>query len=208
RTATRPELRRGGNRQSEEIGVCIALSYFCYRRRKTHARQGPRKLPKLDVAGSTPVARSSDIHPSVHPSTAKRRHSSGTPWRVCVPRSAKRRPAPATRSFTVLETSTPEGPAKAEAKLVVGPVAGDELLRPLQAGVGVAGPGEVVDAGKFDVLCPGDVLRHVAGAFDGSRLVPSAMDDERRHPDRGQDVPHVGVDDRPQQEARASRADR
>src|SRR5439155_9429264 len=68
-----------------------------------------------------------------------------------------------------------------------GPFAGDELLRPLQDGVGVAGPGEVVDAGKFDVLCPGDVLRHVAGAFDGSRLVPSAMDDERRHPDRGQD---------------------
>jgi len=37
----------------------IALSLFCYRRRKTLAPQGPRKLPKLDVAGSTPVARSS-----------------------------------------------------------------------------------------------------------------------------------------------------
>src|SRR5215510_1603644 len=36
----------------------IALSYFCYRRRKTLAPQRPRKLPKLDVAGSTPVARS------------------------------------------------------------------------------------------------------------------------------------------------------
>jgi len=36
----------------------IALSRFCYRRRKTLAPQGPRKLPKLDVAGSTPVARS------------------------------------------------------------------------------------------------------------------------------------------------------
>src|SRR5439155_12562985 len=36
----------------------IALSHFCYRRRKTLAPQGPRKLPKLDVAGSTPVARS------------------------------------------------------------------------------------------------------------------------------------------------------
>ena len=36
----------------------IALSAFCYRRRKTLAPQGPRKLPKLDVAGSTPVARS------------------------------------------------------------------------------------------------------------------------------------------------------
>src|SRR3989441_4142542 len=34
----------------------IALSRFCYRRRKTLAPQGPRKLPKLDVAGSTPVA--------------------------------------------------------------------------------------------------------------------------------------------------------
>ena len=39
--------------------ICgIALSHFCYRRRKTLAAQGPRKLPKLDVAGSTPVARS------------------------------------------------------------------------------------------------------------------------------------------------------
>src|SRR5437899_10142537 len=36
----------------------IALSYFCHRRRKALAPQGPRKLPKLDVAGSTPVARS------------------------------------------------------------------------------------------------------------------------------------------------------
>src|SRR5262249_3678972 len=37
----------------------IALSHFCYRRRKTLAPRWPRKLPKLDVAGSTPVARSS-----------------------------------------------------------------------------------------------------------------------------------------------------
>ena len=36
----------------------IVLSRFCYRRRKTLTPQGPRKLPKLDVAGSTPVARS------------------------------------------------------------------------------------------------------------------------------------------------------
>src|SRR6266436_9306646 len=36
----------------------IALSRFCYRRRKPLVPQGPRKLPKLDVAGSTPVARS------------------------------------------------------------------------------------------------------------------------------------------------------
>src|SRR5262245_64149501 len=36
----------------------IALSCSCYRRRKTLALQGPRKLPKLDVAGSTQVARS------------------------------------------------------------------------------------------------------------------------------------------------------
>src|SRR5262249_11627166 len=36
----------------------IALSAFCYRRRKTLTPQGSRKLPKLDVAGSTPVARS------------------------------------------------------------------------------------------------------------------------------------------------------
>src|SRR5206468_2709996 len=31
---------------------------FRWRRRKTLAPQGPRQLPKLDVAGSTPVARS------------------------------------------------------------------------------------------------------------------------------------------------------
>src|SRR5206468_6278830 len=39
----------------------IALSRFCYRRQKTLAPQGPRKLPKLDVAGSTPVARSREF---------------------------------------------------------------------------------------------------------------------------------------------------
>src|SRR5438094_6476889 len=38
----------------------IALSHFCYRSRKTLTPQGPGKLPKLDVAGSTPVARSLD----------------------------------------------------------------------------------------------------------------------------------------------------
>jgi len=36
----------------------IGLSHFCYRRRKPLALQGPRKLPKLAAAGSTPVARS------------------------------------------------------------------------------------------------------------------------------------------------------
>ena len=39
----------------------IALSHFCYRSRKTLTPQGPRKLPKLDVAGSTPVARSCEF---------------------------------------------------------------------------------------------------------------------------------------------------
>src|SRR5947209_17534387 len=48
-SAIRPDRRR------------IALSHFCYRRRKTLAPQGPRKLPKLDVAGSTPVARSREF---------------------------------------------------------------------------------------------------------------------------------------------------
>src|SRR5438477_4197255 len=43
----------------------IALSRFCYRRRKTLAPQGPRKLPKLDVAGSTPVARSLRRNPPI-----------------------------------------------------------------------------------------------------------------------------------------------
>src|SRR5437762_12914487 len=44
----------------------IALSHFCYRSRKTLTPQGPRKLPKLDVAGSTPVARSSHSGPDRH----------------------------------------------------------------------------------------------------------------------------------------------
>ena len=46
------------NSQSGARRRRIALSHFCYRRRKTLTTQGPRKLPKLDVAGSTPVARS------------------------------------------------------------------------------------------------------------------------------------------------------
>src|SRR2546428_234339 len=46
------------NGQSEAGAPVLRLSHFCYRRRKTLAPQGPRKLPKLDVAGSTPVARS------------------------------------------------------------------------------------------------------------------------------------------------------
>jgi len=48
-------------------------------------------------------------------STAKMRHSPGTPLSDRLPRSAKRRPDPATRSFTVLETST--SPAAASAAM-------------------------------------------------------------------------------------------
>src|SRR6266516_67952 len=50
---------RAGRKDAVESGPRrrrIALSRFCYRRRKTLAPQGPRQLPKLDVAGSTPVA--------------------------------------------------------------------------------------------------------------------------------------------------------
>src|SRR2546426_10144541 len=50
----------------------IALSHFCYRRRKTLAPQGPRKLPKLDVAGSTPVARSRESADFSRPSEVQR----------------------------------------------------------------------------------------------------------------------------------------
>ena len=55
-------VRQTANREileSEADRGRIALSHFCYRRRKALAPQRPRKLPKLDVAGSTPVARSS-----------------------------------------------------------------------------------------------------------------------------------------------------
>src|SRR5207244_5309088 len=44
--------RRDGGGAAERR---LSLSRFCYRRRKTLAPQGPRTLPKLDVAGSTPV---------------------------------------------------------------------------------------------------------------------------------------------------------
>ena len=43
--------------------------------------------------------------------TANRRHSSGTPLRVRVPRSSNRIPDPATRSFTTLDTRVSPGPA-------------------------------------------------------------------------------------------------
>src|SRR5262245_11222431 len=46
-------------------------------------------------------------------SSAKRFHSPGTPFRVWRPRSRKRRPEPATRSLTVLDTSTSPGAALA-----------------------------------------------------------------------------------------------
>ena len=56
-------VRRRGGPKCLSLGrpQDIALSHYCYRRRKTFALQGPRKLPKLDVAGSTPVARSREI---------------------------------------------------------------------------------------------------------------------------------------------------
>jgi len=53
-----PKDGESWNRGNRSRRPCIALSRFCYRRRKTLALQGPRKLPKLAVAGSTLVARS------------------------------------------------------------------------------------------------------------------------------------------------------
>src|SRR5207247_731443 len=47
-------------RRSGEL-TGIALSHLCDRRRTALAPQGPRKLAKLDVAGSTPVARSREV---------------------------------------------------------------------------------------------------------------------------------------------------
>src|SRR3972149_2881901 len=41
------------------------------------------------------------------------RHSPGTPFSTCTPRSSKAMPDPATRSFTVPETSTSPAPAPA-----------------------------------------------------------------------------------------------
>jgi hypothetical protein len=49
-----------------------------------------------------------DTHPLM---TRYNRHRSGTPFSSCSPASLKTRPLPATRSFTVLETSTSPAPA-------------------------------------------------------------------------------------------------
>ena len=49
----------------------------------------------------------------VHRSTANMCHSPGTPLRDWLPRSPKRSPDPATRSFTVLDTNTSPAPASA-----------------------------------------------------------------------------------------------
>ena len=48
-----------------------------------------------------------------HCSTANMCHSPGTPLRDWLPRSPKRNPEPATRSFTVLDTNTSPAPASA-----------------------------------------------------------------------------------------------
>src|SRR5919106_24233 len=47
----------------------------------------------------------------------------------------------------------------------------------------------VVGSGKLDELGPEDVPRHHAGLVDGRQPVVDAMEDERRDPDHGQDVP-------------------
>jgi len=49
----------------------------------------------------------------LHRSTANMCHSPGTPLRDWLPRSPKRSPEPATRSFTVLDTKTSPAPASA-----------------------------------------------------------------------------------------------
>ena len=49
----------------------------------------------------------------LHRSTANMCHSPGTPLRDWLPRSPKRSPEPATRSFTVLDTNTSPAPASA-----------------------------------------------------------------------------------------------
>src|SRR5262249_46688406 len=80
----------------------------------------PRAQPELrpPPAGATlhrlaaPVARRSESVPYRY-STAYSRHSSGTPLRRWVPRSTKPSREPATRSLTVLDTSTSSGPAAA-----------------------------------------------------------------------------------------------
>jgi hypothetical protein len=52
----------------------------------------------------------------LHPATAKRCHSPGTPLSSCSPRSSNSMPDPATKSFTVEETTTSRAPAMADTR--------------------------------------------------------------------------------------------
>ncbi len=54
--------------------------------------------------------------------------------------------------------------------------------------------GVVVVAGQLDEACAGDALGHQPPVPDVDRAVASPVDDERRHANRGQHVPHVDLD--------------
>jgi hypothetical protein len=63
---------RLGSRQSEANGTVLRHPISATAAEKPLSHQGPRKLPKLDVAGSTPVARSRERAAFSRPSAAQR----------------------------------------------------------------------------------------------------------------------------------------
>ncbi len=69
----------------------------------------------------------------------------------------------------------------------------------------VAGPDHVVDAGQLDELRAGYVLGEIASVLDAEPARLGSVDDERRHPDPRQEVPHVTLVDEPDDRHRAAR---
>ena len=73
--------------------------------------------------------------------------------------------------------------------------AGEELLDLADQRVGVPHGEEAVAALQLDVAGARDVLGQVAGVLDLQERVVAAVHHQRRHPNRGQHVPHVGSTD-------------
>ena len=76
----------------------------------TARARGHGLVPERSLTSQTTVASPRFLRPQ--PDAAeKRRQRSGTPFNSCSPASLNARPEPATRSFTVWETRTSDGPA-------------------------------------------------------------------------------------------------
>ena len=99
--ASRMGRRRGARRSDSGYAAPMFASF---RTQRLHIRPGSWPM----------VSPVSACRRHVQRATAKRRQASGTPLSWCSPRSSNWIPEPATRSFTVLETSTSPGAASDE----------------------------------------------------------------------------------------------